>query len=65
VDCQKARLRAVRGEIRQFCQGQISIKRFPRYVRFVDAFPITASGKARKREMRKAMIEELGLIEVS
>jgi acyl-coenzyme A synthetase/AMP-(fatty) acid ligase len=34
-------------------------------MRFVDAFPTTASGKARKSEMRKAMIEELGLIEVS
>jgi acyl-coenzyme A synthetase/AMP-(fatty) acid ligase len=34
-------------------------------VRFVDAFPITASGKAMKSEMRKAMIEEFGLIEAS
>jgi fatty-acyl-CoA synthase len=52
-------------EIRQFCEGQISHQKIPRYVRFVDAFPITASGKARKSEMRKAMIEELGLIEAS
>ena len=52
-------------EIRRFCQGQISHQKIPRYVRFVDAFPITASGKARKNEMRKAMTEELGLIEVS
>jgi fatty-acyl-CoA synthase len=48
-------------EIRQFCRGQISHQKIPRYVRFVDAFPITASGKARKNEMRKAMMEELGL----
>jgi acyl-CoA synthetase (AMP-forming)/AMP-acid ligase II len=34
-------------------------------MRFVDSFPITASGKARKSEMRRAMIEELGLIEVN
>lgn len=52
-------------DIRRFCQGQISHQKIPRYVRFVDAFPITASGKAMKSEMRKAMIEELGLIEVS
>ena len=41
-------------EIRRFCQGQISHQKIPRYMRFVDAFPITASGKARKSEMRKA-----------
>ncbi len=52
-------------DIRGFCQGQISHQKIPRYVRFVDSFPITASGKARKSEMRKAMIEELGLIEVN
>jgi hypothetical protein len=34
-------------------------------MRFVDAFLITASGKARRSEMRRAMIGELGLIEVS
>ena len=35
----------------------------PRYVRFVDAFPLTVTGKAQKFLMRKVMAGELGLIE--
>jgi fatty-acyl-CoA synthase len=52
-------------DIREFCRGQTSHQKIPRYIRFVDAFPITVSGKARKSEMRKVMIEELGLVDVS
>jgi fatty-acyl-CoA synthase len=52
-------------EIRDFCRGQISHQKIPRHIRFVEAFPITASGKARKTEMRKAMIEELGLVDIT
>lgn len=52
-------------EIRDFCRGQISHQKIPRHIRFVEAFPITASGKARKTEMRKAMIEELGLADIT
>jgi fatty-acyl-CoA synthase len=48
-------------EIRAFCRGQIAHYKIPRYVRFVDAFPMTVTGKVQKFEIRKAMIEELGL----
>ena len=48
-------------EIRDFCKGQIAHYKVPRYVRIVDAFPLTATGKAQKFEMRKTMIELLGL----
>jgi fatty-acyl-CoA synthase len=48
-------------EIRDFCKGQIAHYKVPRYVRIVDQFPLTATGKAQKFEMRKAMIEALGL----
>jgi len=46
-------------EIRNFCKGQISHYKIPRYVRFVDEFPMTVTGKIRKIEMRAIMAEEL------
>jgi fatty-acyl-CoA synthase len=46
-------------EIRDFCKGQISHFKIPRYVRFVDDFPMTVTGKIRKIEMRAMMAEEL------
>jgi fatty-acyl-CoA synthase len=48
-------------EIRAFCRGQIAHYKIPRYVRFVDAFPMTVTGKIQKFEIRDAMIRELGL----
>ncbi|MGZ5187735.1 MAG: AMP-binding protein, partial [Caldimonas sp.] len=48
-------------EIRDFCKGQIAHFKVPRYVRIVEQFPLTATGKAQKFEMRKAMIDSLGL----
>ncbi len=50
-------------DIRDFCRGQIAHYKVPRYVRFVDAFPLTVTGKVQKFLIRKAMIEELGLNE--
>ena len=41
-----------------FCRGQIAHYKVPRYVRFVDAFPLTASGKVQKYLLRAAMVEE-------
>jgi fatty-acyl-CoA synthase len=52
-----------REEITAFCKGQIAHYKIPRYVKFVDAFPMTVTGKIQKFEMRKAMIAELGLAE--
>ena len=50
-------------EIREFCQGQIAHYKIPRYIQFVDAFPMTVTGKVQKFVMREKMIEELGLDE--
>jgi len=50
-------------EIRGFCQGQIAHYKVPRYVKFVDAFPMTVTGKVQKYLMREQMLEELGLTE--
>ncbi len=47
-------------EIREFCRGQISHHKVPRYVRFVDEFPLTATGKPQKFVMREQMIGEMG-----
>ena len=48
-------------DIRAFCRGRIAHYKVPRYVRFVTAFPQTASGKAQKFVMREAMLELLAL----
>jgi fatty-acyl-CoA synthase len=48
-------------EIWAFCQGQIAHYKVPRYVKFVDGFPMTVTGKIQKFLMRQQMIDELGL----
>jgi fatty-acyl-CoA synthase len=48
-------------EIRDFCRGQIAHYKIPRYVKFVDSFPMTVTGKIQKFVMREQMIAELGL----
>jgi len=50
---------ATQEDIREFCKGQISHFKIPRYIRFVDDFPMTVTGKIRKIEMRAIMAEEL------
>jgi fatty-acyl-CoA synthase len=50
-------------EIRAFCIGQIAHYKVPRYVRFVESFPMTITGKIQKYLMRKQLSEELGLVE--
>ena len=42
-----------------FCRGQIAHYKVPRYVRFVDQFPMTVSGKVQKYMLREAMINEM------
>jgi fatty-acyl-CoA synthase len=44
--------------IRKFCQDRISHYKIPRYIRFVDSFPSTVTGKVQKFAMRETMIEE-------
>jgi fatty-acyl-CoA synthase len=50
-------------EVTAFCRASIAHFKTPRYVRFVDAFPMTVTGKAQKFLMRQAMMQELSLIE--
>jgi fatty-acyl-CoA synthase len=48
-------------EVRAFCQGQIAHQKVPRYIQFVDEFPMTVTGKVQKFIMRSEMEERLGL----
>jgi fatty-acyl-CoA synthase len=48
-------------DIRAFCDGQIARFKIPRYVRVVESFPLTVTGKAQKYKMREQEIEALGL----
>ena len=48
-------------QLRAFCHGQIAHQKVPRYIRFVQAFPLTITGKVQKYKMRETMIEELNL----
>lgn len=48
-------------ELREFCNGKIARYKIPRYIKFVDSFPMTVAGKIRKGEMRDISIAELGL----
>jgi fatty-acyl-CoA synthase len=55
--------KATAEEIQSFCKGQIAHYKIPRYVKFVDAFPMTVTGKVQKFIMREETIKELGLSE--
>ncbi len=48
-------------DVQRYCRGKIAHQKIPRYVRFVDAFPMTVTGKMQKFIMRRAMQDELGL----
>ena len=48
-------------ELQDFCKGQIAHYKVPRYFKFVDAFPMTVTGKIQKFQMRQQSTEELGL----
>ena len=50
-------------DIRDFCKGQIAHYKIPRYIYFVDEYPMTITGKVQKFAMRDSMIEKLGLHE--
>ncbi len=50
-------------EIRDFCRGQIAHYKVPRYVRFLDGFPMTVTGKVQKFLIREQLRADLGLVE--
>lgn len=50
-------------EIKEFCNSGISRFKVPKYIFFTDDFPLTASGKIRKVELRKIAENKLNIIE--
>ncbi|GFE57946.1 AMP-binding protein [Geobacter sp. AOG1] len=50
-------------EVRNFCKGKIANYKIPKYVKFVDGYPMTASGKIQKFKLREMAIKELQLEE--
>ena len=48
-------------DIKDFCRGRLAHFKVPRYVVFVDEFPMTVTGKIQKFKMREESIERLGL----
>jgi fatty-acyl-CoA synthase len=48
-------------EVRAFCKSKLAHFKVPKYVKFVEAFPQTVTGKIQKFKIRDLMIEELGL----
>ena len=59
----KAGQSATDEDIRAFCKDKIAHYKVPRYVRFVETFPMTITGKIQKFVMREVMMEELGVEE--
>ena len=56
---------ATEDEIREFCRGKIARYKIPQYIRFVESFPMTATGKIQKYRMREIEIKERGLESVA
>ncbi len=50
---------ASEAEIREYCKGKLAHFKIPKYIRFVDAFPMTVTGKVQKYLIRESMAEEL------
>lgn len=57
----KPGMSATEQEMRDYCQGKIAYFKVPAYIRFVDEFPLTVTGKVQKFRIREIEIEERGL----
>ena len=48
-------------ELIEFCKAGISRHKVPKFIRLVETFPLTASGKVKKFELREIIIREMNL----
>ena len=48
-------------DLRDFCRASLAHFKSPRYIKFVDCFPTTVTGKIQKYKIRELAIQELGL----
>ena len=60
-EAEARRERSTEDELTACCRGRIATFKIPRYWKFVDAFPMTVTGKVQKFRMREISVEELGL----
>ncbi len=51
-------------ELIAFCKGQIAHFKVPQYIRFVEEFPMTVTGKIQKFIMREMMVSELASVSI-
>jgi fatty-acyl-CoA synthase len=61
----KADEQADEAEMREYCRANISRQKVPKYICFVESYPLTASGKVQKFVLRDQLIQELGLENVA
>jgi fatty-acyl-CoA synthase len=52
-------------DVREYCRGKIAHFKVPQYVRFVDAFPMTVTGKVQKFRIREQETTARGLEEAA
>jgi len=52
-------------EVREYSKAGIGRHKVPKFFRFAQAFPMTASGKVKKFELREQLIKEMGLENVA
>ncbi|XP_069130601.1 medium-chain acyl-CoA ligase ACSF2, mitochondrial-like isoform X2 [Argopecten irradians] len=48
-------------EVKDFCKGKLAKYKVPRYISFVEEYPLTVTGKVQKYKIREAASKELGL----
>ncbi|MCJ7506522.1 AMP-binding protein [Candidatus Bathyarchaeota archaeon] len=48
-------------DVTEFCRDKISYYKIPRYIKFVDEFPMTVTGKIQKFKIKEMAVKELGL----
>ena len=61
ADMQRTSYNMMIYEIRDFCKDRVAHFKVPKYIWFVDDFPMTVTGKLQKFRMRDIAIEKLGL----
>lgn len=51
--------------VRTYCKDKIAHHKVPRYIRFVESFPMTASGKVQKAVLKAMMEQELSRLDAT
>jgi fatty-acyl-CoA synthase len=52
-------------DVKEHCRENIARHKVPRYVDFVEEYPMTASGKIQKFKLREATVERHDLVETA